>query len=82
MKWPRLHEGFHVLGIDSVRSCGRDIGRYESFLTRVDLPAVDMITAMNFHIIAYTTPHGSFSGNKSQSSTWLDRRVFVIRLPS
>ena len=37
--------------------------------------------AMNFHIIAYT-PHGSFSGCNSQSSTWLDRRVFVIRLPS
>ena len=34
---------------------------------------------MNFHIIAYTA-NGSFSGSNSQSSTWLDRRLFVIRL--
>ena len=32
---------------------------------------------MNFHIIAYT-PHGSFSGSNSESSTWLDRSVFVM----
>ena len=35
---------------------------------------------MNFHIIAYT-PHGSFSGCNSQSSTWLDRSVFVMLAP-